>query len=57
MIMESDLMTELGIIINCKDKIVEWVEAKIATTSTNSPSTRKQIKAALLSTQELESTT
>ena len=41
MIMGLDLMTELGIIINCRDKVVEWEEAKIATTSTEPPLTRR----------------
>ena len=57
MIMRLDLMTELGIIINCRDKVVEWEEAKIAMTSTESPLTRRQLKAALLSTEEPASTT
>ena len=41
MIMGLDIMTELGIIINCKDKILEWAGVKISMTATYPPLSRK----------------
>ena len=33
MIIVLDLMSEIGLIINCEDKIVEWRESKIPMTT------------------------
>ena len=40
-IMGLDLMTKLGIFINCKEQTVEWEEAKIAITTNKTNLNRK----------------
>ena len=57
MIIGLDLMSELGLIINCEDKIVEWKELKIPmTTASTKFKNKQQLNAMLESTQEPKST-
>ena len=45
-------MCELGLIINCKTKVVEWDEIKIPITSKTIQLHRKQLRAIISSTRE-----
>ena len=57
MIVGLDLMSELGLIINYEDKIVEWKELKIhMTTSSTKFKNKQHLNAILESTQEPKST-
>ena len=57
MIIGLDLLCELGLIINCEDKVVEWQDLKIPmTTPVTKFKNKKQLRAVLESTQEPEST-
>ena len=47
-----DIMCELGLIINCKTKVVEWDGTKIPMSSKITQLNRKQLRALLLSTRE-----
>ena len=57
MIIGLDLLCELGLIINCEEKVVEWQDLKIPmTTPVTKFKNKKQLRAVLESTQEPEST-
>ena len=57
MIIGLDLMSELGIIINCRKKVIDWEDIQIPMTTNQTQFTdRKQLKALLLSTEEPIST-
>ena len=57
MIIGLDLLCDLGLIINCEEKVVEWQDLKIPmTTSVSKSENKKQLRAVLESTREPEST-
>ena len=57
MIIGLDLMSELGLIINCRKNVIDWEDIQIPMTSKGTRFTeRKQLKALLLSTEEPVST-
>ena len=56
MIIGLDLMSELGLIINCEDKIVKWNEVQIhMTTSSTKFENKQHLNSILKSTQESKS--
>ena len=57
MIIGLDLLCELGLIINCEEKVVEWQDLKIPmTTPVTKFKNKKQLRTVLESIKELEST-
>ena len=57
MIIGLDLLCDLGLIINCEEKVAEWQDLKIPmTTLVTKFKNKKQLRAVLESTKEPEST-